>query len=465
MESCTFPKYSNNDIVLHLRNSLLTGSEAKSFTKSDLFPNVKPEMLQVIFMRALQIVYGIRLEHFYMMPVAFETAYPQIFEGFLPFGNLFIHMEQFFPVCRVNDFQIADLINPKPKRTAHFLSGIINFLLFRDSRREVYLEIQSMHKLAVEKVQQLQISIQKATMKLEKLDTIPTDQQEEFRELSQDIQQLQHKLNQEYRQKTSALQEVIGQKRMRITEKTQNLNELKRTICELKEEQEQLKSKITESPEELTSCKERLKEALQKIKKDKHEVIQKYEVYRDLVEMLPSCQAEIQMYQEKMRTQGANVDKQAATLAEIRALEHRIESSTSGFRSSKTEEMSLKRLVTTKREKLTTTEIKIKKIREDTEQRKQAITEYCNKFQEKRGAVCEKLTSVHTEIKQLKAAIQQLNDNIAREKSKAQEIYLNMRVGLEKYHENLAKIVDSYISAREGKILELETLLSTSFRS
>ncbi|KAL8177409.1 UNVERIFIED_CONTAM: hypothetical protein K2H54_004065 [Gekko kuhli] len=376
MENCTFPKYSINDIVLHLRNSLLTGSEAKNFSKSDLFPNVKPEVLQVIFMRALQIVYGIRLEHFYMMPVAFETAYPQIFEGFLPIGSLYIHMDQFFPICRVNDFQIADLINPKPKRTAHFLSGIINFLLFCDSRREVYLEIQGTHKLAVEKVQQLQVSIQKAMLKLEKLDTIPADQQEEFKELSQDIQQLEQKLNQEYRQKASALQEVISQKRMKITEKNQNLNELKRTICELKEDQEQLKSKVTESPEELTSCKERLKEALLKIKKDKEDVIKKYEVYRDLVEMLPACQAEVRIYQEKMRTQSANIDRQSAVQAEIRALEHQIESSKSGFRNSKTEEMSLKRLVTTKREKLTTTEIKIKKIREDTEQRKQAITEY-----------------------------------------------------------------------------------------
>ncbi|XP_054837176.1 kinetochore protein Nuf2-like [Eublepharis macularius] len=127
--------------------------------------------------------------------------------------------------------------------------------------------------------------------------------------------------------------------------------------------------------------------------------------------------------------------------------------------------MSLKRLVTTKREKLTTTEIKIKKIREDMEQRKQAITEYCNKFQEKRGAVCEKLTSIHTEIKQLKAGIQQLNGKVGREKAKAQEIYLNLRVGLEKYHENLAKMVDSCTSARESKIMELETLLSASFRS
>ncbi|XP_062989347.1 kinetochore protein Nuf2 [Elgaria multicarinata webbii] len=458
MANCTFPRYSDSDIIVHIRNSVLTGSEAKNFSKSDLFPNVKPEVLHMIFMRVLQSVYGIRQEHFYMMPVTFETAHPQIFEGFLSIGNLFINMERFFPICRVNGFQIADVINPKAKKTARFLSGILNFLFFRNSRLEVYLEIQNTYKSAMEREQRLQMAIQEATLKLEKLDTIPADQQVEFKELSQDIQELEKKLNQEYRQKTSVLQEVIHQKRMETAEKTQNLNDLKLTICNLKEEQEQLKSKITESPEELTNCKERLKQTIQKIKKDKQDIIEKYEAYRDLVEMFPSCQLEVQLYQKKMQTQGANVDKLLNILAEIRTLEDQIENSKSGLKNAKTEEMSLKRLVTVKREKLATTEFKYKKIHEDIEQRKQAITEYCDKFQEKRGAVCEKLTATHTENKRLKNAIQQLNDNVGKEKLKAQEIYLSLRVGLEKYHENLARIVDSYTSGREDKIAELARL-------
>ncbi|XP_061440477.1 kinetochore protein Nuf2 [Rhineura floridana] len=458
MDNCTFPRYTENDIIVHIRNCLLTGNEAKNFCKNDLFPNVKPEVLHMILMRALQSVYGIRLEHFYMMPVTFETSYPQIFEGFLPIGNLFINMERFFPICRVSDFQIADIINPKAKRTARFLSGILNFLFFRDSRREVYLEIQSTHKSAMEKEQQLQMAIQEATLKLEKLDTIPADQQAEFKELSQDIQELEQKLNQEYRQKTGILQEEIHQKRTEVAEKTQKLNELKLVICNLKEEQKQLKSKITESPEELANCKEHLKQMLHKAKRCKEEVIGKYEVYRDLVEKLPSCQQEVQLYQKKMQTHGANVERLSNILAEIRILEDQVESSKSVFKNAKMEEMTLKRLVTVKTEKLATTEFKIQKIHEDTEQRKQAITEYCNKFQEKRGAVCEKLTATHAEIKQLKGAIQQLNDNVEKEKLKAQEIYFSLRVGLEKYHENLASIVDSYTSAREYKIAELAKL-------
>ncbi|XP_033007244.1 kinetochore protein Nuf2 [Lacerta agilis] len=459
MDSCTFPRYSENDIITHIRSCLLTANEAKTFSKGDLFPNVKPEVLQMIFMRALQVVYGIRLEHFYMMPVSFESPYPQIFDGFLPIANLFSNMERFFPLCRVNDFLIVDILNPKAKRTARFLSGLINFLFFRDSRREVYLEIQSTFKSAVEKEQRLQTAIQEATLKLEKLDTVPADQEAEFKELSQDIQELEQKLNHEYRQKTALLQEEIFQKKTEVAEKAQKLNEQKLILCNLKEEQKQLKSKIADDPEELANRKEQLQQTVQKLKKDKQEVIKKYESYRDLVEILPPCQQEIQLYQKKMETQVANMTKLSNVFAEIRTLEEQIESNKSKLKNGKMEEITLRRQVTVKRERLTTAEIKLKKTCEDIEQRKQAITQYCSKFQEKRGAVYEKLTATHAEIKQLKSAIQQLNSNAEKEKLKAQEICLSLRVGLDKYHEHLASIVEKTASGREEKIAELTKLL------
>ncbi|XP_065259432.1 LOW QUALITY PROTEIN: adenylate cyclase type 10-like [Emys orbicularis] len=92
MDLLTFPRYNPNDIITHIRNQILTGSEAKNLSKNDLFPNPKPEVLHMIFMRTLQNVYGIRLEHFYMMPVNVDIMYPQIVEGFLPICNLYINI-------------------------------------------------------------------------------------------------------------------------------------------------------------------------------------------------------------------------------------------------------------------------------------------------------------------------------------------------------------------------------------
>lgn len=49
----------------------------------------------------------------------------------------------------------------------------------------------------------------------------------------------------------------------------------------------------------------------------KQEVIEKYESYRDLVEVLPACQLEVQLYQKKMERQGANVETLANVLSEV----------------------------------------------------------------------------------------------------------------------------------------------------
>ncbi|NXA89772.1 NUF2 protein, partial [Melanocharis versteri] len=222
------------------------------------------------------------------MPLNVDIMYPQIYEGFLPVCNLYIQMERFLPMCRVNDFQIADVLNPKTKRTVRFLSGILNFVNFREFCREGYLELQMNYKSAMEKYQHLKAVNQEAALKLEKLNTVPVEHEAEVRQLTENIRELEQLLRQDYRRKQTALQEVTSQKKTDIAERAQKLNDLKVTMATLKEEQEQLKSKIVESPEELKNYNELLKEAIKKSKRSKQEVIEKYEGYRDVVEFLPS---------------------------------------------------------------------------------------------------------------------------------------------------------------------------------
>ncbi|KFQ35358.1 Kinetochore protein Nuf2, partial [Mesitornis unicolor] len=327
--------------------------------------------------------------------------------------------ERLLPVCRISDFQIADVLSPKPKRTTRFLSGLINFVNFREFRREVYLDLQLNYKLAMEKQQQLETANQEAAIKLEKLNTIPAEHQAEVEQLTDNIRELEQLLRQDYHRKQTALQEVISQKKSDIAESTRKLNELKVTVATSKEEQEQLKSKIVENPEELKNYNELMKETIKKLKKSKQEVIEKYEGYRDLSEFLTSCQTELQLYQKKMEIQGADVEELACVLSKVRNLEDQLESARSELKTGKTDEMSLKRLVTAKHEKLSTAEIRIKKKLEDFEQNKHSAFEYCSRISEKRGAVHDKVMAIHKEIQQMRFKIQQLNDNAEKEKMKA----------------------------------------------
>ncbi|XP_008683932.1 kinetochore protein Nuf2 isoform X2 [Ursus maritimus] len=435
METLSFPRYNVAEIVIHIRNKILTGADGKNLSKNDLYPNPKPEVLHMIYMRALQIVYGVRLEHFYMMPVNSEVMYPHIMEGFLPVSNLFIHLDSFLPICRVNDFEIADILYPKAKRTSRFLSGIINFIHFREACRETYMEFLWQYKSSLDKMHQLNTAHQEALMKLERLDSVPVEEQAEFKQLSDEIQELQQSLNQEFRQKT---------------------NELKLSVVSLKEVQESLKTKIVDSPEKLKNYKEKMKDTVQKLKNSRQEVMEKYEIYRDSVDCLPSCQLEVQLYQKKIQDLADNREKLTSILKESLNLEDQIESDESELKKLKTEENSFKRLMIVKKEKLATAQFKINKKHEDVKQYKRTVIEDCNKVQEKRGAVYERVTTINQEIQKIRFGIQQLKDATERERLKSQEIFLSLKAGLEKYHEGIEKATEDRGARLEQKTAELK---------
>lgn len=66
----------------------------------------------------------------------------------------------------------------------------------------------------------------------------------------------------------------------------------------------------------------------------------------------------------------------SSKILQVRNLEDQIESAQRELKNAKTDEMSLKRLVTAKHEKLSTTGIRIKKKHEDVEQYKRTVFEY-----------------------------------------------------------------------------------------
>ncbi|NXU36744.1 NUF2 protein, partial [Drymodes brunneopygia] len=455
MATMTFPLYSPDEIINFLRSHILEGADARSLGRADVFDNPRPDILFLIYQQILQKVRGVRQEHAIVMPFNVDIMYPQIHEGFLPVCSLYARMECLLPICRIDSFQIAQPGIAKAKRTVNILSGFLNFVHFRETRRKVFLELQMDYKSDMEKYQHLKAVNQEATLKVEKLNTVPVEHEAEVKQLTENIRDLQQELRQDCRRKQTALQELASQKKTDIAEGTQKLNGLKVIAATLKEEQEQLKSKVVVSPEELRNSSELMKETIKKLKRSKEEVTRRYEGYRDLVEVLPSCQQEVQLYQKKMEIQGENVERLANVLSEARNLEDQVESAQVEMKKANIDEMSLKRMVTAKDEKLATAEIQIKKLREDTEQHKRAVLEHFNKVQEKRGAVYDKVMAIRKEAKQQKGKIQQLQENTEEKATKVKEIHLHLKAVMEKCHESLLKGVKSYAASRAGKVDEI----------
>ncbi|XP_029474504.1 kinetochore protein Nuf2 [Rhinatrema bivittatum] len=455
MTSLTFPTQPVPYIVNFIRQHILTGSEAKSLAKNDLVPNPKIEVINTIYMKVLQLVFGYRLEQFYMVPVNIDIPYLYIYEGFAAIGHLSTQMERFMPYCHVSDFCLSDVLDPKAKRSLIFLSGIMNYIQFRQERQKDYMENLCRYKAALENMEQLKKSNEEAEMKIEKLATIPPEQQAEFKVISGGVQKLQQIINQEYRMKDSTLQEKIAQIKALSAEKNKKLSQIRLTLATMKEDIDKKKSQIVESPERRKNKMEKQREYVMKFKREQQEVTERYENYQDKIAFGNRWQLEVQSASKKLQSIEAILEKNKLILAEMRNEEEQIANDNNELKSLASEELLAKRNINQRKEKMVKLDTKLKQKCEENEQRCQEMNEVCSRIQEKREAVIGQMDQVQKEIKKIQSESKNLIEITEKEKMKSQDIIMNLKSGLDKYHENLMKAEEQSVLRRKEKISEL----------
>ncbi|KAM4023482.1 kinetochore protein Nuf2 isoform 1-T3 [Anomaloglossus baeobatrachus] len=459
MNKLTFPQFPAVELVNFFRQNILTGAEAKNFTKNDLYPNPKPDVVQKLFMRVLQKVYNVGIEQFYMVPMGLDVQYPHLMEGFAPVAYIVKYMARFLPMCLIYDFHPSDILNPKGKRTLYLLSGMVNFLHFRDTRKGVYLTFCLNYKSVLDNISQLQKTNQELEAKIEKLSTVPPEQQAEFKTLSSEIDDLQQSISQEYRAKDLALQEKIAHEKNDLAEKMKKLNQHKLAIATMKEEQEWMKSQVVESPEQRKNKTERMKENVHRLKQARQETSEKCDHYRERVTMAGLWQSDVQAYNKKLQSIETNLEIYRKILEETRQKEEQIVNENLEVKSIANEETHLKRMIQIKKEKLAKMDIKNQKKLEDFVQRKNEILEICSHIQEKRQAVHGRVSNVLQEIQQTSNKKEQLLQAAEEDEKKYQDVTTVFKNTLEKYHDSLLKVSDRSAVRRKEKVAELNRRL------
>ncbi|XP_034725369.1 kinetochore protein Nuf2 [Etheostoma cragini] len=293
MAENTFPIYSADAVVNFYRTEVLTGQEAKHFTKSDLTPVPKPEAVQTLYMRVLHLLYRFRPECHSMVPLLENIQNPEYHEGATAIMSVYMRMQQFLPICLVYDFSLSDLLAPKKQKTLTILSGIMNFLHFRKQRMSVISEKQAKFRADMDRLQFFTKGIAEAKAKIAMLTNIPPEQQAEADELATALSELQAATKHEC-QEVNAMNESIAEWKTKIAEKTQKLAQVKVDVSNLKEDIGKLKSQIVESPEELKSEMEKMRENVKNIKFSIEETDERVVELQNLGQAVSHSVAEIQ---------------------------------------------------------------------------------------------------------------------------------------------------------------------------
>ncbi|MEE6513771.1 hypothetical protein FKM82_021580 [Ascaphus truei] len=228
----------------------------------------------------------------------------------------------------------------------------------------------------------------------------------------------------------------------------------------MKEEQARMKSLIVESPERHKSKMKSMNETLHRLKQARQETSDKCDHYRDRVSLASRWQSDVQGFCKKLQYIETNMETHSKILEEIKHEEEQVVNGNMELKSLSNEEAQLKRTVYLKKEKLAKLEIKNTKQQEDFEKQKQEILDVCSHTQEKRQAVHGRLVQVTKEIHQKRTERDQLRAIMASDEKKYQEVVVDIKSALEKYHETLTKASAHSAAQRREKIAGLNHRLS-----
>ncbi|KAB2078991.1 hypothetical protein ES319_A06G200500v1 [Gossypium barbadense] len=131
MSSFDYPILSRSDII-----SILAESQIAAVTDND-FKNIKPDFVSNLYTRLL--IYLDALNEEDQGQVEFsaleQIENPDLLIGSFQVMNLYCRLREVMASLNCPmQFNLRDLIKPDPRRTGHFLSGILNFCLYKETK-------------------------------------------------------------------------------------------------------------------------------------------------------------------------------------------------------------------------------------------------------------------------------------------------------------------------------------------
>lgn len=281
MSSFDYPILSRSDII-----SILAESQIAAVTDND-FKNIKPDFVSNLY--TCLLIYLDALNEEDQGQVEFsaleQIENPDLLIGSFQVMNLYSRLRDVMASLNCPmQFNLRDLIKPDPRRTEHFLSGILNFCLYKETKlnllRPIVEELALLDDQRKEweaKISQLNAEIAGYSEARER--ELPLVQEveskvKELREMIAGLNSNQMSLRTSFRnlkEKTGQMDEKISKAEFDLVQSVQ--------------ENANLRSKIVQSPDKLQRALEEKKLARDEAKNAERSAIQSFQEKTATVEV------------------------------------------------------------------------------------------------------------------------------------------------------------------------------------
>lgn len=172
---------------------------------------------------------------------------PQLHEESVPNMNSFRAVGNMMKVCGINDFSIRDFLNPNTKRLKKQLSGIVNFIRYREEQENTVMPLAEKRNANMERLAKLRVENENFASKLAELREATKAEAGQMAEKEQEISALEGQIKErndlqaELRNEITDLKDLNSQLKTSIVSRTEQVEEALNT-------KKKLQSQIVSSP-------------------------------------------------------------------------------------------------------------------------------------------------------------------------------------------------------------------------
>ncbi|GES92622.1 kinetochore protein Nuf2 [Rhizophagus clarus] len=270
-ESWMFPTLTDSEIV-YFFDTLKVGI---SLTDHDLKRPMSDRICD-LYAKVLEETTGGIFEQFDVLALQsmqeilqeiYSLDYQDIYTVQMNAMSFYIKMRKFMQVVGISDFNYGDIIRPEPQRLRMILSGIINYMKFREDQIKILVKMDEDVESLEAKNEELENSYHNLNARLNALKLQRKEQEPEVKRYKQDNENLMSKMRELKKKQTGLLSEIDNLKASRV-EWTDKINNSQFLHVTAKQNLESLKSRIVLHPEKLKQTVEEMNNNLSKERED-----------------------------------------------------------------------------------------------------------------------------------------------------------------------------------------------------
>ncbi|KAK1259866.1 hypothetical protein QJS04_geneDACA020772 [Acorus gramineus] len=223
----------------------------------------------------------------------------------------------------VPPFSMRDLIRPDPKRTAVFISALVNFCHFRMDKLELFRPIFDKMQSDAERQEETEAKIAELNKQLLDLEESKKMEEPVVQQLEAEVRELKHTIHTLNNQQMS-LQASFKALKGKSVELDNKISQVEFTLSETAKEKSELQAKIVQSPEKLQRTFEEKKLHRDEVQNLEREAKHKFQEKNAVIKVYSKAVKKISKHLEQMQVLQEQVTRAKAIDKDFRALKAKI---------------------------------------------------------------------------------------------------------------------------------------------